>query len=188
MQILDVGCGRNKVDGSVGIDRFSMDNVDKVHDLDSFPWPFKDNYFDRIIFKHSIAHLDNILKVMEEVHRIGKSGAIVEIITPHYSCDNYFTDPTHKHSMGYRSMNYVCGNIKNWKYKYVDVDFDLLDVYISFGEYDVDFNINEAKKRINVHYILGIEYLINKIKRAYEKYFCFILPANTVYFKLKIIK
>ena len=67
-----------------------MDNVDTVHDLDKFPWPFHDNYFDRIIFKHSIAHLDNVLKVMEETHRIGKPGAIIEIITPHFSCDNYF--------------------------------------------------------------------------------------------------
>mgnify|MGYP003966255421 FL=1 len=122
------------------------------------------------------------------MHRIGKSGATVEIITPHFSCDNYFTDPTHKHPMGYRSMNYVCDNIKKWKYKYSDVSFDLLDVYISFGEYAVDFNTYEAKKRINLHYILGIEYLVNKIKRAYEKFFCFIFPANTVYFKLRIIK
>ena len=188
MEILDVGCGGSKVTGSIGIDRLPMDNVDIVHDLDKFPWPFHDNHFDRIIFKHSIAHLDNILKVMEEVHRIGKSGSIVEIITPHFSCDNYFTDPTHKHPMGYRSMNYVCDNIKKWKYKYSDVSFDLLKVYISFGEYAVDFNTYEAKKRINFHYILGIEYLVNKIKRAYEKYLCFIFPSNTVYFKLKIIK
>ena len=188
MKILDVGCGQNKVKGSIGIDRLLMKNVDVVHELDKFPWPFHDDFFDRIIFKHSIAHLDNLLQVMEEVHRIGKSNATVECITPHFSCDNYYTDPTHKHPMGYRSMYYVCDNIVDWKYKYTDVNFLLLDTYISFGEYMIDFNHDEAKKRFNLHYFLGIEFLVNKFPRIYEKFFCFIFPANTVYFKLKIKK
>jgi ubiquinone/menaquinone biosynthesis C-methylase UbiE len=188
MKILDVGCGGNKITGSLGIDRIALTNVDIVHDLDLFPWPFDDNYFDSIVFKHSIAHLNDILLVMNEVHRIGKSGATIEIITPHFSCDNYFTDPTHKHPMGFRSMNYFCDNLDDWKYKYIDASFDLSIAYISFGEYMVDFNAKEAKNRINLHYIIGLEYLVNKFKRIYEKFFCFIVPSSTVYFKLIVKK
>ena len=188
MRILDVGCGQCKFKGSVGIDMQPLDGVDVVHDLNSFPWPFKENYFDRVIFKHSLAHLDDILRVMEEVHRIGRDGAIVEIITPHFSSDNYFTDITHKHPMGYRSMNYVCQNIESWKYKYTNVNFDLMKVYISFGEVEVDFNLNENRRRTNLHRVLGFEYLANKAKRIYEKFFCFMITANTVYFSLEIVK
>ena len=188
MRILDVGCGGNKLSGSVGVDRLEMNGVDVVHDLDRFPWPFEDDCFDVVIFKHSIAHLEDIVRVMEEVNRIAKPGGSVEIITPHFSCDNYFTDPTHKHPMGYRSMNYVCDNIVNWKYKYSDVSFDLVESYISFGEYGVYFNEYESKRRFNIHYFLGIEYVVNKFKRIYEKFFCFMVPASTIYFKLNINK
>jgi ubiquinone/menaquinone biosynthesis C-methylase UbiE len=188
MKILDVGCGSGKFKNSIGIDRIPLTGVDVVIDLNNFPWPFEDNYFDRLIFKHSIAHLNDILLVMEEAHRVAKPDAVIDILTPHFSCDNYFTDPTHKHPMGYRSMNYVCDNVKNWKYKYTNASFDLLKAYISFGEYKIDFNIEEYNKRVNIHKIFGFEYLVNRVKRIYEKFFSFILPASEVYFQLKVNK
>ena len=188
LKVLDVGCGTNKFPGAVGVDSRNYEGVDVCHNLDEFPWPFADACFDRIIFKHSLSHLEDVCAVMEEVFRILKHDAVVEIVAPHFSSDNYFTDPTHRHPMGYRSMNYFCDNVPRWKYKYVDASFQLVSSYISFGEVTVDFNSLENKRIKNVCRAIGLEYLINKFPRVYEKLLAFSLPANTVYFKLQAIK
>ncbi|MHA1979217.1 MAG: hypothetical protein ACW98I_20110, partial [Candidatus Hodarchaeales archaeon] len=37
-KILDVGCGTEKIDGAIGIDRVKLDGIDIIHDLDKYPW------------------------------------------------------------------------------------------------------------------------------------------------------
>ena len=48
-QILHLGCGFNKITGSIGVDINPDSAADVIHDLNNFPYPFKDNRFDRII-------------------------------------------------------------------------------------------------------------------------------------------
>jgi hypothetical protein len=43
MKILDVGCGKNKRKGAIGIDIDPNSDADVIHDLNIFPWPFNDN-------------------------------------------------------------------------------------------------------------------------------------------------
>jgi len=97
MKILDVGCGIRKATEAIGIDKFRVKGVDVVHDLEKFPWPFKDNTFDKIICNHILEHLTNLTKTMEELHRIAKSNAKIEIEVPYYKSELAFADPTHKH-------------------------------------------------------------------------------------------
>src|SRR4030042_4279860 len=97
MKILDVGCGIRKTKGSIGIDKHKLKGVDITHDLDKFPWPFKNNTFNKIICNHIIEHLTNLVKTMEELHRIAKPDAIIEIEVPYYKSELAFADPTHKH-------------------------------------------------------------------------------------------
>jgi ubiquinone/menaquinone biosynthesis C-methylase UbiE len=177
-----------KFKDSIGIDIISNSNVDIVHDLNMYPWPFEDNSFDRIIFKHSISHMNNIIDTMNEVYRILRKSGIVDILAPHFSSDNYFTDPTHNFSLGYRSMYYFCDNIINWKYKYTQNSFKLVNSYISFREYKIDFNSTEYSNSFNPLKIFYIEWLINKCPRIYEKYFSNIFTASEVFFRLKYIK
>ena len=40
---LDIGCGRGKPDGYIGIDMLDFDGVDIVWNLENFPWPLEDN-------------------------------------------------------------------------------------------------------------------------------------------------
>lgn len=188
MKVLDVGCGGCKFKGAIGVDCIDLPGVDVVTNLNNFPWPFEENTFERIIFKHSISHFDNIVEVMEEINRISKNGAIIDIIAPHYTSDNFNTDPTHKFPMGFRSMYYFCTNIPNWKYKYSKANFKLLDSGICFGEYNIDFNEFEYNKRKSILKILGVEWVVNKIPRVYEKFLAYIVPANVVYFKMEVDK
>lgn len=188
MKVLDVGCGSTKFKGAVGVDSIALPGVDLVANLNNFPWPFEKNSFDRVIFKHSISHFDQIVEVMEEVHRISKNGAIVDILAPHFTSDNYHTDPTHRSPVGFRSMYYFCTNIPDWKYKYSKANFKLLENHICFGEYDIDFNVFEYNKRKSILKLIGVEFLVNKFPRLYEKFFAFLVPANVVYFRLLVEK
>ena len=45
MRILDVGCGINKLNGSIGVDRNPSSRADVLCDLDHLPYPFRDSSF-----------------------------------------------------------------------------------------------------------------------------------------------
>ncbi len=172
MKILDVGCGKNKTRGAIGIDFCKIPGVDIIHDLNVFPYPFDDNTFDKVIMKHIIEHLDNIIKVMEEIHRISKPGAEVFIKTPHFSCRDSWRDPTHKHHLALDSFDYFTDNT------------ELTDYYTKARFKIIKKEINFSKSLLSI--IPRIIYLLSKNK--YEKHFAFMFPANNLIFVLKFIK
>lgn len=182
-KILDVGCGGSKIVGAIGIDRLKLPGVDIVHNLDEFPWPIMSQSINHIVFCHSISHLSNVTKVIEECERILVDGGIIEIIAPHFSSDNYYTDPTHLFSLGIRSMNYFVKNVE-FDYKYIEETklLKLSEAAISFREHRTVWREN---KKLNVLKIIGFELLVNKFPRLYEKFFAHIIPASEVYFVLK---
>ncbi|MQL52258.1 methyltransferase domain-containing protein [Desulfofundulus thermobenzoicus] len=74
MKILDLGCGPNKLPGAIGVDIRPGPVVDVVHDLNVYPWPFADNEFDLVYASHVLEHLDDVVRAVEEIHRITKPG------------------------------------------------------------------------------------------------------------------
>lgn len=121
---------------------------------------------------------------MEELHRIVKPDGTIEIITPHFSSDNAFTDVTSRWFFGFRSMDFFCPG-RGLKYRYSNAEFELVDVQISFLQAAV-FPPDEQKR--NPFKILGIEALVNRMPRFYEHFLAFILRANEVYYQLRVIK
>lgn len=182
---LDVGCGVDKIPGATGIDRLAVPGVDIVHDLNLYPWPFQSDLFDHVACKHSLQHLDDFVRAIEEIHRVGKAGSIVEILGPHYASDNFNTDPTHKSSLGVRSLNYFCNNVDFKYHYYSDARFELLSSRISFRENWTDFR---SSVKFNLAEVLGFESLVNRFPRIYERFFVYWVPPSEVYFRLKIIK
>src|SRR4051812_19084516 len=96
MKVLDVGCGINKKPGSIGIDRNPNTKADVLVELDRFPYPFRDKAFDGLQAVHVIEHVSDVIKAMEEFHRIVRPGGEVFIVTPHYTDFSSFCDPTHR--------------------------------------------------------------------------------------------
>lgn len=106
-KVLDVGCGpRKKIPWAVGLDRVKTPDADVVHDINVYPWPFKDGTFDAVIASHVVEHVPDIVRWCQEVHRICKDGALIHVACPHHSNPNAFMDPTHVHFLGYRSFDY----------------------------------------------------------------------------------
>lgn len=82
---LNMGCGNDIREGWVNLDFFNP-NVDVTHDLNKIPYPFKDNYFDYVYSYHVLEHLSqNPILVMDELIRICKSGALIEVHVPFYN-------------------------------------------------------------------------------------------------------
>lgn len=99
-KILDLGCGSNKLKGSIGIDKNKECNPDIVHDLNKFPYPFKKNTFDVINARCILEHLLNTLDVLNELYRISKPNAIIKIIVPHFSSQGAWNTPSHVKAFG----------------------------------------------------------------------------------------
>lgn len=99
-RVIDLGCGPSKRTGAVGFDHHAFDGVDVVGDLDTTPWPFPDDDFDRVICSHVIEHVADPAVFLTEIHRIARAGAAVEVVTPHFSAQNSWNDPTHRWHYG----------------------------------------------------------------------------------------
>lgn len=99
---LDLGCGRNKKEGYIGIDEVALERVDLVLDLTKIPWPFENESVDRLYSHHTLEHLTpkEFVIVMNEAWRILKAGHEFEIIVPLFPSDSAINDFDHKMFFG----------------------------------------------------------------------------------------
>jgi SAM-dependent methyltransferase len=168
---LNLGSGKSNIPDALTVDRVAASNPDVVHDLDVFPWPFEDNSFESIYCFDVLEHLRDIVKTMEEVHRISENGAHIHIATPHFSCANSYTDPTHIHHLGYFFLDYFTGE-NQWDF-YTKARFKKIRSHLHFyGRYK------------NLH----ISWLANRFPRFYEEHLTWIFPAWYMSFELEVIK
>jgi len=171
-RVLEIGAGRDRsVPGAVTVDRVVATGPDVVHDLDVTPWPFRDGEFDFVRCKDVIEHVADVTKTLEEIHRVLAQGGRVEIVTPHYSCANSWTDPTHRHHLGYFSFDYFTGQ-NQWDF-YTGARFTLTERHLRFyGRYK------------NRHWA----WLANRWPHFYEEHLAWIAPAWYIRVVLTVVK
>jgi hypothetical protein len=178
MTSLHIGCGPSTKLGDVGIDVLPGPAVDVVHDLNVFPWPLADDAYDRILAIDVVEHLANVVRTMEEIHRVARPGARVRIQVPTLTSRSFYTDPTHVRGFGYRSFDYFVPGKPYRHYGYTPVAFELV----------------EAKfVRLSSGRLLGrldrvVEALANRYPDVYESRMAFIYPMSALHFELAVIK
>jgi len=106
LRVLDLGCGNKKRPGAVGIDFNSRTAADVIHNLNVFPYPLESTLFDEVYLDNVLEHLDDVIAVMEEVHRVCKPGGLVKIILPYFRSIWAWIDPTHRHCFTVDSFSY----------------------------------------------------------------------------------
>jgi SAM-dependent methyltransferase len=168
--ILDVGCGSAKAPGAVGLDVSADTEADIVHDLDAFPYPIADNSFDQILMQDVLEHVREPIRLFEELHRIARPQARIQLRTPHFSSVLAYGDPTHRHyfsTIAIRSLaeprfaHYTAA-----RFRVVDVT---LDLWLPFR-------------------LSGIAALANRFPDTYEKYLAFRFPAMNVRAEFEVLK
>ncbi|HZW40388.1 MAG: class I SAM-dependent methyltransferase [Syntrophothermus sp.] len=185
MKKLEVGCGANKRAGYLGMDIVPLEGVDVVYDMNTPDWPFAENTFSEIVFDDVLEHSRDFFTILKEIYRVAEDGAIIKISVPHFSCDNMYTDPTHTIFYSSRSFNFFDKSLNHKHSFYLpEVNFKIEKAYIAFREYFT----HDGKKPFNPLRIIGFEFMVNKFKRIYERFFCWILPAAELYFELRVIK
>ena len=54
---INLGSGDKRIDGYANLDKFDTFNPEYVHDLETFPYPFKDNEISNIMLSHVLEHI-----------------------------------------------------------------------------------------------------------------------------------
>jgi SAM-dependent methyltransferase len=172
MKVLDVGCGSDKLPGAVGIDRSASSAADVVHDLDDTPWPLPDREFDLVRCQDVLEHLDDLVRVMEEIHRVAKPGAEILIRVPHFSSVQAFTDVTHRHFFSTESFRPFSPADNPYPH-YSSARFAMESCRIMPWK---------------PYRWLGISWLANRFPLRYEKMFAFLFPSQYLEFRLRAVQ
>lgn len=182
--IVNLGCGKTRIPGSIGVDVSSIeDYVDIVHDLDSSPYPFKDNSVDEIHMYHVLEHLHEPLKKMEEVHRILKTNGKLYLRVPHFSSMGAFSDITHIRPFGYTSFDIF--EEKDLHHYYNSVDFKILKKQIKYsglypntGVYEEYIHHNYCPWYLRP-FIRFVNFLIDLSPLCFERVWCYYVGGAT---------
>jgi SAM-dependent methyltransferase len=175
MRILDVGCGIHKQPGSIGLDRNPACRADVLADLDRFPYPFADQSFDRVTAIHVIEHLSDVIRAMEEFHRLLCTGGTLRIETPHYTDFSSFCDPTHK------------SHLTSFSFRYFGEDHGGFGYYTKARFHEVSVRV----KLLALWRCLGFEALVNwfpRFRRFWEHYLCFVVRGKAMEFEFRAIR
>ncbi len=172
LRILDVGCGLRKQPGAIGIDRNPASQADVLCDLDRFPYPFRDASFDRVRAVHVIEHVADVLRTMEEFHRLLRPGGRLYVVTPHYTDFSSFCDPTHR------------WHLNSYSFRYFGEDHG------GYGYY-TRARFREISVRLRLLALwrwMGLEWLVNhwpRFRRFWEHYLCFLVRGKLIEFELE---
>lgn len=95
---VDIGCGKAKREGFIGVDVRPFEGVDVVHDVATVPWPWPDGSVDEIHASHLVEHLTGAQRIffVNEAFRVLKPGAKATIVTPHWASCRAYGDLTHQ--------------------------------------------------------------------------------------------
>lgn len=172
---LNLGCGKKFLDGYVNVDIKKMKGVDVVCNLSKIPYPFKDNYVDGIFIDNALEHLEDIIKVMEEIHRICKNGAKIKIIAPYFMSSGAFQDPTHRQFFTSKTFN--CFSEDSQHSYYSKAKFKINEVWIKFTRKSWIFD-----RLINA--VMNLKPLVWLNERLYPLAF----PMQEIEYELEVIK
>jgi predicted SAM-dependent methyltransferase len=164
MKRLNLGCGKTPIEGWINVDKIKLDGIDVIHDLDKFPYPFDNGSADYVLLNHVLEHLDDVVKVMEEVHRILKLCGKVEIAVPYYKHENAFTDPTHKHFFTEHSMDYFLDGNNNFADWYSEKKFKL----VKFEKHNGGFPFWHIKKYLGITLPFTLPFRITELRWILE--------------------
>ncbi|WOG26345.1 class I SAM-dependent methyltransferase [Endozoicomonas sp. 8E] len=156
MLILDIGCGRKKIAGAVGIDFSQMCNADVVLDLNHGRLPYDDNSVDFIFSSHTLEHLilDGFVHVMRESYRVLRAGSQFKIVVPYYPSTANFANLLHN--------NNICFNEHTFRFFSSETEREA----ISKDEYQSP-SCQHWGLRYSSNNEIGIEFITLRIDKFY---------------------
>lgn len=123
---LDIGCGKKKEAGWIGIDLLAENNPDIVRDV-CRGLPFSDNTVDEIRCSQVLEHIPtptDLLFVLDEMWRVCKKNALITISVPRVDSIGAWSEPTHVRAMHERMFRSIAGSFLPNKFHIDDLHVD----------------------------------------------------------------
>lgn len=127
---IDLGSGKNKKEGFIGVDNIKFDGVDVVLNIGKDKWIWKDDSVEECHASHFLEHLTNFEGKWERVHffnelyRVLKKGAKATLIFPHWASNRYYGDPTHKEPFSEMGFYYLSKEWRAIQAPHTDIEFN----------------------------------------------------------------
>jgi len=173
---LNLGCGRNYREGYINVDIVRNVKVDVLADL-NFNLPFRDCVAEETLLISVLEHVNDPCHLIEEVYRVCCAGGKVFVHVPHFTSATTYADMQHKKGFSIRVFDDYTGHTR-WSFQFKP-RFKIIEKKIIFPKGKLIWN-------------RAVERLVNLstfTQNVYENTFIRCLfPADSVYFKLEVIK
>jgi predicted SAM-dependent methyltransferase len=161
---LNIGAGDTLYEDYVRIDYDPNTNPDFLLDIENDKFPFEDSSVEAVIAHHILEHLgEGYFHCLQEIYRVCKTGAIVDIRVPHHRHESFLADPTHRRPITIiglqlfsKKFNKLCREQKLASSRlgeFYNIDFEILDYkYIPDNE-SVQTLSHLSQKEIEIYAI-----------------------------------
>lgn len=142
---VNLGSGHKRFEGFVNVDCDPSTNPDFLVDIETNTLPFEDDTVEEIKAHHIFEHIGpNFFKFLQEIYRVCKNNAIIDVIVPHHRHDFFVGDPSHVRPITIEMM-------QRFSKKYNDTQTDPGTTLFAYY-YNVDFEILSHQYRIEPYF------------------------------------
>lgn len=176
MNYLHLGCGKDYKSNYVNLDISHEVKADVHHDLNIFPYPFKDDYFQEIYTHHTLEHFrgEQLMNILPELYRISKNQAKWIVIVPYFSYSSSLGEILHRQGFSTTTFDLFKEDCLDYGFQVEKpIKLQIVKVKLTFGK---------------LHRYLGLQWFFNRKQRLYEAMFCYIFPAREISYELKVKK
>ncbi len=183
---IDIGSGPRPRPGFYALDQLELEGIDIVADLNEPLDLLPDSCAEHVFSSHALEHVEKLLPLLAEIHRIARPGGLIELIVPHFSDPYAYSDPTHVRFFGLYTMSYFVETEKQPHRRkvpafYSRVRFELESVYVAF------YRTNLLDRLV----VPVFRYFVNMSawsQNFYERRLSWLFPAAEIRYRLRACK
>ena len=179
---LELGCGpRKRHANALGVDMLDYPGVDLVGDVFEILAALPPGCVEVVHAYHFFEHVSDLARLLDELARVMRAGALLDVEVPHFANPYFYSDPTHAKFFGLYTMSYFAQEslFRRKVPKYGrEVTFELTTVWLDF---DSPFPVRGLIKRL----IGPLFNMTRWLQELHEENLCYLFPCYQLRFELR---
>jgi ubiquinone/menaquinone biosynthesis C-methylase UbiE len=156
---VNLGSGYKRIDGFVNVDDDPLVAPDYLVNIEKDKLPFEDSTVEEVRAHHILEHIgQGFIPLMQEIYRVCKNGAILDIVVPHHFHDNFYSDPTHCRPITVGGMYMFCQ----------ETNKEHIEMYGSSSGMGLKYNVNFAMEWFDFEYDAFYAEMVTNTKKRME--------------------
>lgn len=150
---LDLGCGKGKRSGYIGLDSALSSTADIICDFKR-GIPLASGRFEAVLAHNLLEHMPDLIGFMNEIWRVMRHNAELEVTVPYYLSMGAFQDPTHVRYFTEKTFLYFTQGLPydyGFRGRFLIKSITLIP------------NPDFSKEVPNVPFLLGAKYFMNAV-------------------------